>query len=288
MRKRENVVGSGGARPYSVAMTWQPLSQRMSGAEPDGPYEGIPSHLKGPLTEWIGLAVEPVARELTLRLRIPVPASESHLIVGYIVKFATMNTNNFLNVLDGVLHILYTQRKPVAAKALSDILRMGASVWTVTDAQDGLTQVVGEEAKAAFDAAVSANDAAGIELQLAWSNAYGRNGDPSDAWDHAIKAVEDILIPVVEPNNAKATLGSVLGSLRTANPAPIWKTVLPGADLSHDVAPLISMLTLMWPNPDRHGGASKRTPTTEEAQAVVGLAVTIIQWHRQGWVVAKR
>jgi hypothetical protein len=35
----------------------------------------------------------------------------------------------------------------------------------------------------------------------------GRNGDPSDAWDHAIKAVEDVLIPEMMRNNSNATLG---------------------------------------------------------------------------------
>jgi len=46
------------------------------------------------------------------------------------------------------------------------------------------------------------------------------------------------------------------------------------------VAPLVSMLRLMWPNPDRHGGESSRQPSLVEAQAVVHPAVTIVQWAR--------
>jgi hypothetical protein len=40
------------------------------------------------------------------------------------------------------------------------------------------------------------------------------------------------------------------------------------------------MLRLLWPNPDRHGGTNSRQPSLDEAQAVVHLAVTIVQWAR--------
>lgn len=49
------------------------------------------------------------------------------------------------------------------------------------------------------------------------------------------------------------------------------------------------MLRLMWPNHDRHGGTTpKRTPSEQEARAVVTLAAAIVQWHREGWVVQRR
>jgi hypothetical protein len=54
------------------------------------------------------------------------------------------------------------------------------------------------------------------------------------------------------------------------------------------VQTLLAMLQLMWPNPDRHGGPNGRTPTIEEARAVVQLAVTIVQWGREvkpGYVI---
>jgi hypothetical protein len=48
------------------------------------------------------------------------------------------------------------------------------------------------------------------------------------------------------------------------------------------------MLRLLWPNPDRHGSPqNRRTPTLQEAQAVVHLAVTIVQWGREGQIVRK-
>lgn len=59
-------------------------------------------------------------------------------------------------------------------------LSVGASAWKVADALVSLTRVVGDEAQAAFNAA--------IELGETWSGAFGRNGDPYDARDHAINA----------------------------------------------------------------------------------------------------
>jgi hypothetical protein len=90
------------------------------------------------------------------------------------------------------------------------------------------------------------------------------------------------------PTKANATLGNVVGELGGQNGAQ-WKLVLPGNNQDHDVAHLVGMLRLMWPNHDRHGGAmTKRTPSQQEARAVVTLAATIVQWHRDGWVVQRR
>jgi hypothetical protein len=50
----------------------------------------------------------------------------------------------------------------------------------------------------------------------------------------------------------------------------------------------IAMLQLMWPNPDRDGDLHVRhTPSIEESRAVVQLAVTIVQWARDGQIAEK-
>jgi hypothetical protein len=165
-------------------------------------------------------------------------------------------------------------------------LESGASVWRVGDDYESLTKVVSDEAHATFDAATSVADEAAKELREAWKNAFGRNGDASDAWDHAIKAVEHVLVPAVLPSQPKATLGQVRGLLDSQG-SP-WKMILPGRDQNHDVAPLVGMLDEIWPNHDRHGGGQTRTPSMEEARAVVTLASTIVQWDREAWVVQRR
>ncbi|MDC8993680.1 hypothetical protein PR371_06775 [Mycobacterium marinum] len=86
-------------------------------------------------------------------------------------------------------------------------------MWAVASDNQSLAKVVSGTAQATYAGATSVADEAAKELEEAWTNAFGRNGDPSDAWDHAIKAVEDVLIPETMPNNTKATLGTVLGEL---------------------------------------------------------------------------
>lgn len=184
-----------------------------------------------------------------------------------------------LDVVDAVLH-LEEDLHPYSLGSLDRILSLGGSVWQVDGDARRLVRRVDAAAQAAFRDASSPKDVASSQLQEAWTAAYGRNPDASDAWDHSIKAVEAVLIPIVTPKKAKATLGDVVGSLDSQG--SLWQLVLHGHDGSRDVAPLVTMLRLMWPNPDRHGGNPGRKPSLDEAQAVVSLAVTIVQWVRAG------
>lgn len=114
--------------------------------------------------------------------------------------------------------------------------------------------------------------------------------DASDGWDHAAKAVEAILIPIVVPSQAGPHLGHVLGALEHHSEqfeliiAPIQKgkvvLATPEERERAAIETLVGMLRLVWPNSDRHSGPERREPTLDEARAVVHLAVTIVQWAR--------
>lgn len=137
--------------------------------------------------------------------------------------------------------------------------------------------------KEAFTAVATPADKASAELREGWENVYGLNPDPSDTWDHAIKAVEEVLIPVGVPDKARATLGDVLRQL-TANPGGYVVEAQSSGPIG-SVETLEAMLRLMWPNPDRHGGGQVgRTPSLPEAEAVLQLAVLVAQWARTGTV----
>lgn len=162
------------------------------------------------------------------------------------------------------------------AKNLRALLLDASSAWTVKDDNRGLVRRVDPTAEAAFVDATSARDPASVELREAWFALYGVNANYSDAWDHAIKAMEAALVPVVAPNNVRATLGTVTAELE--------KGVKFVNFALGSVSTLGAMTRLAWPNPDRHAGGQSRAPEEGETSAVVHLAVTIVQWVRAGVV----
>ncbi|MBA2313211.1 MAG: hypothetical protein H0V97_10495 [Actinobacteria bacterium] len=176
----------------------------------------------------------------------------------------------YLDVLDAVIH--QGRFLDAAAVTLQETLRAGYSVWSVAEDRKSLVRRVDAAAEASFAEALDAGGTAREELLQAWEKAYGRNPDPSDCWDHSIKAVEAALVPVVVPDQAQPHLGHVVGQLDSQPER--WRLLL-----GHDVRPLLSMLRLLWPNPDRHGSPNERhLPSQKEAEAVLALAVTIVQW----------
>jgi hypothetical protein len=179
-------------------------------------------------------------------------------------------------------------RKDKRWEDLESLLASGGSVWRATE--KGLELRTDPTATTAFEVATEPKDIASEELSVAWRSAYGRNPDTSDAWDHAIKAVEALLIPIVVPHQAGAHMGHVIGQLD--NQGEQWQTSLrfnqtipPKNPPFTPLQALVGMLRLIYPNPDRHLGPDHRTPRLAEAQSVVQLAVTIVQWARDGQIV---
>lgn len=280
-------------------MAWHRLSVRDGRSSgDDGPFEGVPRHLFEPLRDWIdqtfgGMPMSQSNAETGVILAAAIhfgPArskTEPTLTVRRVTEEVVVeafhgNTDLLLDAVDAVLHM--TKVDKWSCNKLNSILELGGSVWRVHNDCSQLVRRVDETALVAHTMASSEADTASTELNEAWGSAYGRSPNASDAWDHSIKAVEAALIPIVTPAKAKATLGDVVGTLKSQE--HIWLLGLPGHDDTSSVAPLVAMLRLIWPNPDRHGG-NQRQPTIGEAQGVVNLAVTIVQWSRAG-LVSKR
>lgn len=259
-------------------MAWEPLSVREGRREPDGSYEGVPDHLRPSLFEWLDRVMGPgsyqpdsgaMARVIMLQLRIP--PSDRFNSWGNLINACRAADGIFLDVLDFTLGLPQAEDE---GDDLQTILALGGSVWTVSADGTALERRVDSTVRDAASAAMRPDDEASGELAQAWSKTFGRHPDPSDAWDHAIKAVEALAIPLVIPKKDKPNLGGVAGELK-AHPDR-WTFAL------GPVATFESMLRLMWVNPDRHGGADRRTPSQEEAEAVTLLTVTLVQWLRTG------
>jgi hypothetical protein len=179
-----------------------------------------------------------------------------------------------LDVLDATL----ARGLGAAPDTLRIVLADAYSVWTVSPDNKSLERRVTRSAGDAMRSAAAPADDASTELSEAWANAYGIKPDASDAWDHSIKAVEALLIPLVVPKKAKPNLGDALGQMK-ANPEHYRFGPMAGAE------GVEKLLRLLWPNPDRHAGAERRVPTIEEARGIVHLAVAVVQWLRDGLLV---
>jgi len=276
---------------------WVPLSMRSGKREESGPFEGFPDHLLRPMLRWFhdkvgyGSVMNPPGAKVTrlnhlaVRLQIVVDPNDPE---PALIDAFQRDHDRMLDGIDMGLLLVSNSWGHSEAQSLEAILALGGSIWTVNGASDGLERRVTEAEKSASVTAMTPTDEAADHLREAWQNTYGVHPDPSDAWDHSIKAVEAIYIPIVCPYIQKATLGNVAGDLKTQTTS--WSfgletsstlTLDTGAPISA-VLTVESMIRMIWPNPDRHEGGNKRMPTLDEAQAVLGLAITLVQWGRDG------
>src|SRR5438552_18019028 len=112
-------------------------------------------------------------------------------------------------------------------------------------------------------------------LTSAWNHAFGRSPDPSRAYAEAIKAVEAAAIPVISPNNAKATLGTVIGDLKSAPQKCQLVLTRPSTTGIGSVEVVTHLVSLLWANQtDRHAQAQPiDQPQAEQAVHIALLLV---------------
>lgn len=176
-----------------------------------------------------------------------------------------------------------------AIAVLQDMLTLGGSAYRVNDTRTGLELRVNTTAQRAVAGALAASrtpssGSAADHLATAWKCAYGRDPDSSKAYGEAIKAVESAAQALIEPNNAKATLGTMLGVMR--NSPQRFATAIPAAGGGDDIALVADMMRRLWQGQtSRHGSQSPtRLETQQEAEMAVHLATTLLQWFAAGLI----
>jgi hypothetical protein len=100
-------------------------------------------------------------------------------------------------------------------EGLETILKQAGSAWRVsTVGVPHLERRVPEGVAEVAEEIMNQSGEAGGLLAEAWRELYGISPSPSEAYRHAVRAVETAAHEVVSPDHGKATLGTMIGAMR--------------------------------------------------------------------------
>ncbi len=248
--------------------------------------EGVPPHMRGAILDFLkphfsrrGISTgkwffdESALTFYDLEAR-RMPAYRSRLDgrawPGFV---AELSEEELLDMADWVVH----RNNSGVASDLGYILEAAGSVWTIgkRDGNSGLVRRMPASVQAAADETIRASSAGSLYGE-AWAAAFGRLPDPEEAYEKAIKSVEEAAATIVSPSNTRATLGTMLRDMKAQKD---WGIDLPGAERGVVVA----MVEALWTGQEsRHGGNNYRRPTQSEAETAVTLALALLQLFRSG------
>ena len=170
---------------------------------------------------------------------------------------------------------------------LARILDDAGSVYTVRRDGSAIEHRTNSTVTALLDDAVSAADqpnrgSASRHLLQARNAAYARIPDPVKAYSEAIKAVEAAAHTTLEPNNSKATLGTMLHKIPTFRE----KLAVPitGKNGTEGIELIESLIATLWTGQtSRHGNCQvTRDETPPEALEAVHIAALLVQLFSSG------
>jgi hypothetical protein len=173
---------------------------------------------------------------------------------------------------------------------LNNILTSSGSKWMAVlqgTGQATLEERVSESAQNSLAMAMKESDATTQQfLKTAWSNAFGRAPNPSNAYSSSVKAIEAVAWPVITPNDNKATLGTMLGELRSN--ISKWETATNDKSADQGITAVKDVMQLIWDGQtDRHGTAQPTAPSQDAAEQAVLYAVVICNFFNRKLIAKK-
>ncbi len=262
-------------------------------------HEGVPEWLQGSLRSWLNEVVPSAdsystptfrdflrAYERVFRVAVP-PAPEERSRRAHFLGWIVSDAERLIDLLDYCLATL-----PLRIEDRYDLARAlheGGSVWRLTSTGRGLEKIIDETAHRVALDAVAIGGRPAEHLKVAYEKAWGRVSDPSGAYREAVRAVEAVLRPIVEPKNPKATLGSMSAVLRNA-PRDFRMRLQPGTG-ADPIEMFRETLALLWTSQlDRHGTDDESVPLMVDlgqAQDAVALASQVVHLVQTGGFVRR-
>ena len=276
-------------------------------AKYNAPHDGVPEWMEAAFWAWIrsaitsqqtyanGLSYIPMlnvtlAEEMCQTLYIALPDLRAPYADYQIGEEQINSAMEILQASDHALQIadyLLAHVKRLNGAELNALLERSKSAWKVgiRCGRPGLERRVPEGVQKAADAVMAHSGKAGIHLAQAWEALYGLTANASEAYRLAVLAVEDAAIPVVSPNNSKATLGTVISQIQSQNDWRLPMIREPSGMTIREV--LIGMMKTLWAGQhDRHGGQPTAPDNVnfDEASVAIHLAATLVAWFDAGLV----
>lgn len=290
-----------------TAEIWQPLSAREVGVT--GLREGVSDALAQRLRTWLlGLPRRGhpyVIDRVLLRLDVCIKSGDGGQVETWRAFVSDADGKQLIDLVDAALYLLPV---PVRvdpgprhwfSETLSDIgtgrkdlerwFEDAASVYMLKDDGRGLETRTDPAASALLNDAIEAAsvrpDAGSAARQLREASDAMRalHPQPDTAYRLAVSAVESAAHAIIEPNNRRATLGTMLGML-ASNPTA-FEVEIAGPDRAKgSVAPMAAIMRMLWEGQtSRHGSKEPtRKETAAEAEMAVQLASVLVLWFTTG------
>lgn len=277
---------------------WLPLFVREAAADAREEYEAIreePSPgLQRAFLDYLGgyLLTQHYGRMVLQRSRtIAVEQALSIDLHGHdgdnaFARYDELPLNQQLSVVDYcVHHFTKTYEDVLRVKMLSESMRRSRFAYEIDENALSLVRVlpagVDESVRSAFGVKVSES-----KMREAVHWATGLKPDGIKSFDAMVRALEAVVIPELSPNDAKATLGKVLGGIRAGQiklacvlprAAIAPQNSLPTADVVR------GMLELVWSGYERHAVSSGET-SVDGARSLLGVVGSLVSWFGSGAV----